>query len=98
MEPAFHHRFDKSPLLVPIPSQNNPVHALPTDFFKIQFNKDEQPTDSVFEMHQVFRFSLDVLFGIFLTPTNILRSWLRHCATSRKVAGSISDGAIGIFR
>ena len=24
-------------------------------------------------------------------------SWLRHCATSRKVAGSISDGVIGIF-
>ena len=25
------------------------------------------------------------------------RSWLRHCATSRKIAGSISDGVIGIF-
>ena len=25
-------------------------------------------------------------------------SWLRHCATSRKVAGLISDGVIGIFR
>jgi hypothetical protein len=25
------------------------------------------------------------------------RSWLRHCATSRKVAGSISDSVIGIF-
>jgi hypothetical protein len=25
------------------------------------------------------------------------RSWLRHCATSRKVAGSIADGVIGIF-
>ena len=25
------------------------------------------------------------------------RSWLRHCATSRKVAGSILDGIIGIF-
>ena len=24
-------------------------------------------------------------------------SWLRHCATSRKVAGSIPDGVIGIF-
>ena len=23
------------------------------------------------------------------------RSWLRHCATSRKVAGSIPDGVIG---
>ena len=25
------------------------------------------------------------------------RNWLRHCATSRKVAGSIADGVIGIF-
>ena len=25
------------------------------------------------------------------------RSWLRHCATNRKVAGSIPDGVIGLF-
>jgi hypothetical protein len=25
------------------------------------------------------------------------RSWLRHCATRRKVAGSIPDGVIGLF-
>ena len=25
------------------------------------------------------------------------RSWFRHCATSRKFAGSIPDGAVGIF-
>ena len=25
------------------------------------------------------------------------RSWFRHCATSRKVAGLIPDGVIGIF-
>jgi hypothetical protein len=25
------------------------------------------------------------------------RSWLRHCATSREVAGSIPDSVIGIF-
>ena len=25
------------------------------------------------------------------------RSWLRHCATSRKIAGSIPDGVFGIF-
>ena len=25
------------------------------------------------------------------------RSWLRHCATSQKVTGSIPDGVIGIF-
>jgi hypothetical protein len=27
-----------------------------------------------------------------------LCSWLRHCAANRQVAGSMSDGAIGIFR
>ena len=26
------------------------------------------------------------------------RGWLMHCATSRKVAGSIPDGVTGIFR
>jgi hypothetical protein len=26
-----------------------------------------------------------------------VRSWLRHCATSQKVAGSIPDGFIGFF-
>jgi hypothetical protein len=26
-----------------------------------------------------------------------LPSWLRHCATSRRVAGSISDGVSGVF-
>jgi hypothetical protein len=26
------------------------------------------------------------------------RSWLRHCATNRKVAGSIPDGVTGIFQ
>jgi hypothetical protein len=25
------------------------------------------------------------------------RSWLRHCAINRKVAGSIPDGVFGIF-
>jgi hypothetical protein len=25
------------------------------------------------------------------------RGWLRHCATSRKVTGSIPDGVTGIF-
>ena len=37
-----------------------------------------------------------VLKGGFFFATR-WRSWLRHCATSRKVAGSIPDGVIGIF-
>ena len=39
--------------------------------------------------------------GLWLNTPNIWgtrwRSWLRHCATSRKVAGSVPDGVIGIF-
>ena len=37
--------------------------------------------------------------SIFNAPVRDTRwhSWLRHCATSRKVAGSIPDGVIGIF-
>ena len=38
-----------------------------------------------------------VVYQLFLWGTR-WRSWLRHCATSRKVAGSIPDGVIGIFR
>jgi len=34
---------------------------------------------------------------IFITADTRWRSWLRHCATSRKVAGSIPDGVTGIF-
>jgi hypothetical protein len=27
----------------------------------------------------------------------VVAQWLRYCATNRKVAGSFSDGVIGIF-
>ena len=37
-----------------------------------------------------------VVVGVVVGVTR-WRSWLRHRATSRKVAGSISDGVIGIF-
>ena len=33
-----------------------------------------------------------------LSPYTRWRSWLRHCATNRKVEGSIPDGVIGIFQ
>jgi hypothetical protein len=59
MGPDFHHRFHKSPLLVPILSQNNLVHALPTDFFKIRFNK-------VVELLKHSVFDLQHVFGVFL--------------------------------
>jgi len=36
--------------------------------------------------------------GLFYTKGGTRwRSWLRHCATSRKVAGSIPDGVVRFF-
>ena len=37
------------------------------------------------------------VFDFGLSPRSRWISWLRHCATSRKVAGLIPDGVIGIF-
>jgi len=36
-------------------------------------------------------------FYVLLTVGTVVAQWLRCCATSRKVAGSIPDGVIGIF-
>jgi hypothetical protein len=37
-----------------------------------------------------------LLNAMYLAQGTRWRNWLRHCATSRKVAGSIPDNAIGI--
>ena len=45
-----------------------------------------------------------IRFFLYFLPTLVYfrgtrwRSWLRHYATNRKVAGSIPDGVIGIFQ
>ena len=41
---------------------------------------------------------IGLCFGKTLEEVNgtLWRSWLRHCTTSRKVTGSITDGVIGI--
>ena len=33
----------------------------------------------------------------FITWGKRWRSWLKHCTTSRRVAGSVPDGVIGFF-
>jgi hypothetical protein len=42
-------------------------------------------------------FYLFFLICIYFDRVTRWRSWVRHCATSRKVVGSIPDGVIGIF-
>ena len=42
-------------------------------------------------------FNTLIYLSICLFGGTGLRSWLRHCATSRKVVGSIPDGVTGIF-
>ena len=59
-----------------------------------------------FTLEQIMRAqtdSTDIELLFFLSSTldgsgcTWSRIWLRHCATSRKVAGSIPDGVFGIF-
>ena len=50
----------------------------------------------------MFSYSSVKKIVLFFSSTEPVRgaqwhSWLRHCATSREVAGSIPDGVIGIF-
>jgi len=40
---------------------------------------------------------LHIVKLLFMQRSTRWRSWLRYCATSRKVVGSIPDGVIGIF-
>jgi hypothetical protein len=37
------------------------------------------------------------VFGLFYNTVRLLQRQAKHCATSRRVAGSIPDGIIGIF-
>jgi hypothetical protein len=59
----------------------------------------ETPTiDHVFT-YAKSRHCLHLLRSAFICimPGHAVAQWLRHCATNRKVAGSIPDGVIGIF-
>jgi hypothetical protein len=53
----------------------------------------------VFEFNSVTYVSLILIFYKCTTACvgARWRSWLRHCATNRKIAGSFTDGAIRIF-
>jgi len=48
-------------------------------------------------IQEILGLKLHLYYSLFLFLTNYLTPLLRQCATSRKVAGSIPDGVIGIF-
>jgi hypothetical protein len=48
------------------------------------------------ERRLLFRFIVNSL-RYLLIRGHAVAQWLRHCATNRKVAGSISDGVTGFF-
>ena len=45
-------------------------------------------------LKEIVSFIHDLSYVIIVIGDTRWRSWLRHCATSQKVAGSISDGVI----
>ena len=55
------------------------------------------PTYQITRHHKPEEISLNIELILHVKRGTRCRSWLRHCATSRKVAGSIPDGVIGIF-
>jgi hypothetical protein len=54
-------------------------------------HKEHEDCDNICVVISVLEPAIDYVWG------TLWYSWLRHLATSCKVAGSISDGVIGIF-
>jgi hypothetical protein len=66
------------------------AHLFLTTFKRVRYVSDEPC--KCFRLQSAFRFSeVTVSWG------TRWRSWLRQCATSRRVAASIPDGVTGIF-
>jgi hypothetical protein len=68
--------------------------AQPIYFLKQSLQHLASPIEFLELFKPCFR---EILCGSFLRPGTAVVQWLRCCATNRKVAGSISDGVIGIF-
>ena len=68
------------------------VKELSNSMCQCHFLKASSCSSSPDIFHFVWNFQ-----GHYLIHSTRWRSWLRYCATSRKVAGSIPDGIIGIF-
>jgi hypothetical protein len=55
------------------------------------------PTYQITRHHKPEEINLNIELMLHLKRGTRWRSWLKHCATSRKIAGPIPDGVIGIF-
>jgi len=60
-------------------------------YFFLSHEESSCQTQTLMERYFDIKKDIDIVGG------TRWRSWLRNCATSRKVAGSISDGVTGIF-
>ena len=67
----------------------------------MEMTRKENTHSTAVRIGKVLTFKFQVLTYFSKLTTHFggtrWRSWLRHCATSRKVAGSIPDGVTGIF-
>jgi hypothetical protein len=61
------------------------------------FLESEQEAVIANSYRQWFESTSYIMICYTVTMGHAMTQWLRHCATNRKVAGSIPDGVIGIF-
>ena len=72
-----------------------PVHILFTYFFPLSFQSCPSPISSP----SISRWINSKFYYVLVSEGHGWRIWLRYCATSRKVAGSIPNGvtlAVGL--
>ena len=66
----------------------------PTAISRAPFGTNYQ---SHFLLSLTTAFLVKIMLVLLQDWGHAVAQWLRHCATNRKVAGSIPDGVIGIF-
>jgi hypothetical protein len=76
-----------------------PLQAVLTSTFPFQLaaNKPFQLLTDNFVFYTLSPYGFIQHYKVSILRVTRWCSWLRHCTTSRKVAGSIPDGVIGNF-